>query len=189
MGASDGTNADVTVWLHAWQQGDAEAEKRLLSATYDELRRLARAQLRGERAGHTLQPTALVHEAYVRMTGLELDWQDRVHFLSMAARSMRRVLVDHARKRDAEKRGAGMERVTLTTDRLEAPDAQVDLLDLDQALEKLSNEHPQAATAIELHYFGGMTQAEVGDALGVSESTALRSLRFARAWLKDALRG
>jgi len=184
---ADVTPNEVTVWLQGWQRGDQEAERQLLAATYDELKRLARAQLRGERSGHTLQPTDLVHEAYAKMTGLKLEWQDRIHYLSMAARCMRRVLVDHARKRAAEKRGAGAERVTLAGERLEAPQRAIDLLDLDRALERLSEEHPDAATAIELHYFGGLTQAEVGESLGVSESTALRNLRFARAWLKSAV--
>ena len=137
--------------------------------------------------GHTLQPTALVHEAYARMTGLNLEWTDRVHYLSMAARCMRRVLVDHARRKRADKRGGEAERVTLNDGVLKGGPADVDLLDLDRALDRLAAEHADAATSIELHYFGGLTQAEVGEATGVSESTALRNLRFARAWLRGAL--
>jgi RNA polymerase sigma factor (TIGR02999 family) len=187
IGVSGASPRDVTLWLRAWQQGDRQAEERLLAETYDELKRLARAQLRGERPGHTLQPTALVHEAYARMTGLTLEWKDRVHYLSMAARCMRRVLVDHARKRGAGKRGAGAERVTLDGEAIRVSSREVDLLDLDRALERLARENPQAATAIELHYFAGLGQAEIAEATGVSESTTYRTLRFARAWLRNAL--
>lgn len=177
----------ITRWLRDWRGGDRDAEKRLLEATYDELKRLAGAQLRGERPGHTLQPTALVHEAYSRLVGLELNYQDRVHYLSMAARCMRRVLVDHARRRDADKRGAGAVQVTLTSPMLEGEGRGVELLDLDRALESLSEQHREAATAVELHYFAGLSHAEVGEATGVSESTAYRTLRFARAWLHQSL--
>jgi RNA polymerase sigma factor (TIGR02999 family) len=178
---------DITRWLREWRAGDAEAERRLLAATYDELKRLASAQLRGERTGHTLQPTALVHEAYARMVGLELQFADRVHYLSMAARCMRRVLVDHARRRNADKRGSGAVQVTL--DGVLAGDAprELELVDLDRALERLESEHPDAARVVELHYFAGLSQAEVGEATGTSESTAYRNLRFARAWLRNAL--
>jgi RNA polymerase sigma factor (TIGR02999 family) len=184
---SGASQNDITMWLKAWQQGDSDAEERLLAETYDELKRLARAQLRSERSGHTLQPTALVNEAYARMTGLKLEWKDRVHYLSMAARCMRRVLVDYARKRDADKRGAGAAKVTLDGDEIEAASPDVDLLDLDRALERLAVEVPAAATAVELHYFAGLSQAEIGEVMGVSESTAYRSLRFGRAWLRTAL--
>ena len=178
---------DVTQWLKDWRSGDRAAEERLLAATYDELKRLARAQLRGERPGHTLQPTALVHEAYSRLVGLELDHTDRVHYLSMAARCMRRVLVDHARKRDADKRGAGAQRVTLDDNWAGKSGKPFDLLDLDRAIDRLADQHAEAANAVELFYFGGLTHAELAELTGVSESTVLRHLRYARAWLRREL--
>jgi RNA polymerase sigma factor (TIGR02999 family) len=178
----------VTRLLLDWRDGDAGALGALMPLMYEELRRLARAKMRDQPAGHTLQPTALVHEAYARMVDLELDWQDRSHFLCMAARTMRRVLVDHARAARAAKRGAGAVQVTLQNFHAQK-EASLDLLAIDQALESLSRQDQRAASAIELCYFGGLTGKEIAEALEVSAATAERDLRFARSWLKRELAG
>jgi RNA polymerase sigma factor (TIGR02999 family) len=158
----------------------------LVPRVYDELRRLARLQMRDQAAGHTLQPTALVHEAYVRMVDLKLDWQDRTHFLSMAARTMRRVLVDHARARRAAKRGAGRVQVSLRD--LHARDEpSFDLLVIDESLKTLSRQDERAARVVELFYFGGLAAREIAEVLSVSQTTAERDLRFARSWLRRQL--
>jgi RNA polymerase sigma factor (TIGR02999 family) len=171
-----------------WRQGNAEALGALVPMVYEELRRLARLQMRDQPAGHTLQPTALVHEAYARLIDLKLDWQDRSHFLCMAARTMRRVLVDHARAKQATKRGAGAVQVTLH-DFHAKDEPSFDLIAIDEALEFLSRQDERAASAVELCYFGGLTGREIAEALGVSEATAERDLRFARSWLKRELTG
>jgi RNA polymerase sigma factor (TIGR02999 family) len=177
----------VTQLLRRWRGGDEAAVQQLVPLVYDELRRLARLQMRGERREHTLQPTALVHEAYGRLVALELSWQDRSHFLSMAARVMRWVLVEHARARRAEKRGGGAVKVSLdAADRATQPHA---VIELDEALERLSSQDERPARAIELHYFGGLSYVEIAEALGISEATVDRDMRFARAWLRRALEG
>ena len=188
MNAADDTPKTVTRLLLDWREGNAEALEALVPLVYDELRRLARLQMRDEAAGHTLRPTALVHEAYARLIDLKLDWQDRSHFLNMAARTMRRVLVDHARTRRAAKRGAGAVEVTLH-DFHAKDEPSIDLLAIDEALESLSRHDERAASAVELCYFGGLTGREIAEALGVSEATAERDLRFARSWLKRELMG
>ncbi len=186
MPPDDSALGSVTRLLRRWQKGDQEALAELMPRIYDQLRRLARARMRGERRSHTLEPTALVHEAYVRMVDLELSWQDRVHFLSMAARAMRRVLVDHARAHRAAKRGGRDVRVSLHDEHAAAaPD--VDLLELDQALDRLRAQQERLGQAVELHYFGGLSYREVAAALSVSEATVDRDLRFARAWLLHEL--
>jgi len=178
----------VTRLLLDWRAGDEQALAALVPLMYDELRRLARAKMRDQPAQHTLQPTALVHEAYARMVDLELDWKDRSHFLCMAARTMRRVLVDHARAARAAKRGADAVQVTLQ-DFHAKKETSLDLLAIDQALESLSRQDQRAASAIELCYFGGLTGKEIAEALEVSAATAERDLRFARTWLKRELTG
>jgi RNA polymerase sigma factor (TIGR02999 family) len=178
----------VTRLLRRWRAGDEAALGELMPLVYDRLRRMAQAQMRGERPGHTLQPTALVHEAYERMVDLELSWQDRVHFLSMAARAMRRVLVDHARAHRAAKRGRGAVRVSLHEEHAVATPA-VDLLELDRALDRLRRQEDRLGRVVELHYFGGLTYKEMAGALGISEATVDRHLRFARAWLLQELDG
>ena len=182
MPSDDSAPGSVTRLLRSWQKGDQQALGELIPRIYDQLRRLAQARMRGERRSHTLEPTALVHEAYVRMVDLELSWQDRIHFLSMAARAMRRVLVDHARAHRAAKRGGQALRVSLHEEHAAAsPD--VDLLELDQALDRLRAQQARLGQAVELHYFGGLSYKEVAEALSVSEATVDRDLRFARAWL------
>lgn len=173
--------------LREWRQGDDQACDRLVPFVYGELRRLARGQLRREQAGHSLQPTALVHEAYLRLVNADVDWQDRTHFLSVAARVMRRILVEHARARRSRKRGGDEQRVTLTGP-IAAPDADpVDVLVLDEAMARLQLFDARQAQIVELCYFGGLTYPEVGKALGISEATVHRDLRHARAWLRREL--
>ena len=187
------TASQVSALLQAWRGGDAQACDRLVPFVYSELRRLARAQLRADPANRSLQPTALVHEAYMRLVKADVSWQDRTHFMSVAARVMRRVLVEHARARRARKRGGDETHVTLTASvegAVEAPGADpVDILVLDAALERLSAYDSRQAEIVELSYFGGMTYPEVGEALGISEATVHRSLRHARAWLRRELSG
>jgi RNA polymerase sigma factor (TIGR02999 family) len=186
MGAAHDSPRTVTRLLVEWREGDAEALEALVPLVYDELRRLARLQMRNEAAGHTLQPTALVHEAYARLVDLKLDWRDRSHFLCMAARTMRRVLVDHARARRAAKRGAGAVQVTLH-DFHAKDEPSIDLLAIDDALNSLDRQDERAARAVELCYFGGLTGREIAEALEISEATAERDLRFARSWLRREL--
>lgn len=161
----------------------------LSPVVYDELRVLAAAQLRSERPDHTLQPTALVHEAYVRLLGGEsTPWNDRSHFFRAAARAMRRILIDHARKRRSLKRGG--EPVRVSFDQLEPPswDDPEKLLALDSALLRLEERDPRAAEVVQLRYFAGMSVAETAETLDVSERTVKREWAFARAWLRKALR-
>jgi RNA polymerase sigma factor (TIGR02999 family) len=175
--------------LREWRQGDDQACDRLVPFVYAELRRLARGQLRREQAGHSLQPTALVHEAYLRLVRADVDWRDRTHFLSVAARVMRRILVEHARARRARKRGGNEQQVGLTGP-IAAPDAHpIDVLVLDQAMDRLQLLDPRQASIVELCYFGGLTVREVGQTLGISEATVHRDLRHARAWLRRELSG
>ena len=177
----------ITRLLLRWRAGDEHALDDLMPRVYEELRRLARIQMRGERADHTLQPTALVHEAYARMVDLEVPWRDRVHFLSMAARAMRRVLIEHARARNAEKRGRGTVFVSLTEARGAARLPPADLLGLDEALKRFSELEERASRVLELYYFGGLSYREIAEAVGISTATAERDLRLARAWLRREL--
>ena len=176
--------SDVTRLLADWrEQGDERALDALVPLVYEELRRLAAARLRGEREGHTLQPTALVHEAYARLVRAELSFSDRVHFFAVAAQMMRRVLVDHARRARSAKRGGGLRAVTLE-EHVASPGADtMDILALDQALERLAEQEPRKARAVELHFFGGLSYKETAEALEVSEATVDRDIRMARAWL------
>ncbi|MCB1183586.1 sigma-70 family RNA polymerase sigma factor [bacterium] len=175
----------ITLLLGDIRAGDTSAVDRLLPLVYEELRRLAQARLASERADHTLQATALVHEAYLRLVDQRAaGWQDRAHFMALAATAIRRVLVDHARRRLAAKRGGGGERLSLTVAELaDAPGADLDLIDLDAALAELGAAKPDHAQVIEMRFFGGMTAAEAAEVLGVTERTVERRWRFARAWL------
>lgn len=177
-----------TTWLSAWRQGDLAARDRLVQAAYPELRAIAQRQLGGERAGHTLQATALVNEAYMRLSGLErIDWKDRVHFVHMAARIMREVLVDHARRRAAHKRDGG-ERISLTQIELAAgEEGGIDIEALDSALEALERLDPDKARIVELRYFGGLTIEETAEALDLSPATVKRHWQVARTWLFETL--
>lgn len=185
--------ADVTRLLHRWEEGDESAVEELMPLVYDELRALAARRLRGEREGHTLQATALVNEAYLRLVGSQVPLQGRAHFFALAARMMRRILVDHARARDAAKRGGGAARLSLTEARLFEPASDegdpVGVLAIHEALEALESHDERKARVVELSVFAGLTQREVAEALSVSPATVERDLRFARAWLASRLRG
>ena len=177
----------VTQLLLEWRSGDEQALDSLIPLVYEELRRLAGRHLDGERSGHTLQPTALVHEAYARLVDADIPYQDRTHFFAVASGTMRRVLVDHARARASARRGGGAARVTLD-DRVAAESSDpTEILALDAALEKLAAVDPRKAKAIQLHVFGGLTYPEIATTLGVSEATVDRDLRMARAFLHAEL--
>jgi RNA polymerase sigma factor (TIGR02999 family) len=179
--------SEVTQLLLEWRQGDREALDRLVPLVYAELRRVASQQLRSERSDHTLQPTALVHEAYTRLVAAEIAWTDRTHFFAIAARTMRRVLVDHARSRQREKRGGGAVRITLDDGfelKSENPD---ETLALDAALDRLQEVDARKADVVQLHYFGGLTYDQIAEALGISAATVDRDLRMAKAWLHAEL--
>jgi RNA polymerase sigma factor (TIGR02999 family) len=179
---------DTTRILRALERGDAQAAADLLPLVYDELRKLAAAKMAAEAPGHTLDATALVHEAYLRLIG-DQHFDGRGHFFAAAAEAMRRVLVNHARDRARLKRGGGRYRVDL--DRLTGPAAASDddLLELDAALDRLADEFPAAAEMVKLRFFAGMTLGEAAGALGLPRRTADRHWAFARAWLAEALSG
>ena len=183
--------ADITRLLDRWSQGDEDAFKELIPLVYEELRRLAEHYLKGERVGHTLQPTALVHEAYLRLSGLnEMRLRNRTHFYGAAAQAMRRILVDHARRRLAGKRGAGVQPVRLDEASLDGPiDLRLDMVALEDALNALTDIAPDQARVVELRYFGGLSVAETAAFLGVAPATVKRRWNFARAWLYRALAG
>lgn len=178
---------EVTQLLQAWRLGDAEALGRLIPVVYGELRRLAHRHMRLERDGHTLQTTALLHEACLKMLGARVEWADRAHFFAVAARQMRHVLVDHAKAHAAAKRGAGVAPLALDDIDEPAGPASADILALDLALRQLQALDARKAQVVELRYFGGLGLAEIAEALGVSRSTVDNDLRFARAWLGRAL--
>jgi RNA polymerase sigma-70 factor (ECF subfamily) len=183
------TPPDVTALLLAWRAGDAGAGERLLPAVYAELHRQAERAMRREGGAHTLQATALIHEAYLRLVDQRrVEWRNRAHFFGIAAQTMRRVLVDHARGRLAEKRGGAMQRVTLgDVGAGPADDSALDVLALHEALERLAELDPDQARLVELRYFGGLGIEETAEALGVSSSTVKREWAVARAWLRREL--
>ncbi|HKB05815.1 MAG TPA: ECF-type sigma factor [Gemmataceae bacterium] len=182
--------SDVTRLLEAAAAGDARAPADLLPLVYDELRRLAAARLAGEKAGHTLQATALVHEAYLRLVGGEepQDWNGRGHFFAAAAESMRRILVESARRKGRRRHGGGLRRIELD-DALSvaADDPADDLLDLDDALTRLEAADPTAAAVVKLRYFAGMSMPDAAAALGLPLRTAERNWTYARTWLHREL--
>jgi len=186
----DDNGGRITRLLAEWRAGSDDAHAELITLLAPELRALAERHLRGERPDHTLQATALVNEAYLRLVGADIDWHDRVHFLAVAGRTMRRVLVDYARARAAAKRGSGATAVTLRTGdgplRPAGPDG-ADLLDLDAAMTDLAEHDGRKARIVELHYFGGLTHPEIAEVVGVSEATVDRDLRFSRAWLRERM--
>ena len=182
--------ADVTQMLSRIEQGDPSAAEQLLPLVYADLRRLATIELQKEPSGHTLQPTALVHEAYLRLVGskAEPQWNHRGHFYSAAAEAMRRILVECARRRNALKRGGDRERVPLNDDHLLADETHPDILALDEALKRLAAERPDLAQLVSLRYFAGLTMEQSAKALGVSLRTSERNWTYAKAWLMEALR-
>ena len=177
------STGQVTGLLQAWAAGHPEAQDQLLPLVYQELRRRAAGHLRRERKDHTLQPTALVHEAYLRLLGQRADWQSRTQFFALASRMMRRILVDHARARAASKRPAEALRVALDGDLIAVDPRDCDLLLLDQALSELTDLDQRQGSIVELCYFGGLTEDEVADAMSLSRSTVAREMRSAKAWL------
>ncbi len=178
----------VTALLTDWSRGNNRALEQLLPLVYDELRRIAAQQLRRERVNHTLQPTALVHELFLRLIDQrQVNWQDRAHFLGVAAKTMRRILVDHARRHGARKRGDGVQCVSIDDATELAVSQDVPLLALDRALSRLESIDATLAKIVELRMFGGLTIEESAHVLNVSPSTAKRDLRTAKAWLKREL--
>jgi RNA polymerase sigma factor (TIGR02999 family) len=179
---------DVTALLADWSRGDGSALNQLLPLVYAELRRIAARQLRTERVGHTLQPTALVHEVYLRMVDQRrVDWQNRAHFFGVAAQVMRRILVDHARRHHAGKRGEGVRCVSVDDAKEVPAPNEMPILALDHALDRLQKVDPELARIVELRAFGGLTIEEAAHVLKVSPSTAKRDWRTARAWLAREL--
>jgi len=178
----------VTRLLLDSARGDRASLDRLLEQVYDELRRLAAAQLGRERPDHTLQPTALVHEAFLRLVDQHsVDWKNRARFFGLAAQMMRRILVNHARDRAALKRGGGAEKLTLGAIEDWSGDATFDIADLDDALGRLAALDPRKGQVVELKFFGGLTTQEIAEVLETSTATVERDWRFAKAWLYDAL--
>jgi RNA polymerase sigma factor (TIGR02999 family) len=182
--------SDVTRVLLGWNDDGKEALDRLMPLVEDELRRRASSYLIRERAGHTLQPTALVNELYLRLIDRrQVSWQSRVHFFAFAARVMRRILVDHARSRGAARRGAGWIAVTLDPGLEAGEERDFDLIALDQALERLAALDPDQARIVELRFFGGLSAPETAEVLGIGEATVHRRWASARAWLYGQLGG
>jgi RNA polymerase sigma-70 factor, ECF subfamily len=179
---------DVTELLTKWRGGDARAFDELVPLVYAQLRQLADHYLQGERSGHTLQPTALVHEAYLRLAGQrDAGFNNRVHFYGAAATVMRRILVDHARRRQAAKRGAGQAAFELDESVAAGIDPHIDFLALDEALDRLAAHSPTPARVVELRYFGGLSVDETATLMGVSPVTVKRYWAFARVWLHREL--
>lgn len=176
---------NVTGILGSWREGDDEAAQHLVPLIYDELRSLARNYLRRERSDHTLQATGLVHEAYLKLVDqTRTNFHDRAHFFALAAQVMRRVLVDHARKHRAEKRGGQLEEVIFMEELTRAPEASVDLLALNDALNDLAKLDPRQSQVVELRFFGGLAVEEVAEVLHISARTVKREWRWAKAWLR-----
>ncbi len=181
------TSATVTTLLRDWRSGDKRALEELTPLIYDDLRRVAARHLQSERSGHTLQATALVNEAFVRLAEADLSFQDRAHFFSVAARTMRHILTDYGRARRAQKRGGGVSPVTLHEDCV-AGGGDTDIVDIDDALTRLAEIDARKSDILVLHFFGGMTFEETAEALGISPATVDRDLRFAKAWLANELK-
>ena len=179
-------DAPITQLLSAWRAGDSAVLDELIPLVHEKLRGIAERHLRHERVNHTLQPTALVNEAYLAMVDSNIDWNDRVHFYAVLSNVMRRILIDHARAARRDKRGGGLLRVTLS----DADGADADsesLVDLDEALDKLQDIDERKAQILEMHYFGGLGYDEISIVLDISASTVNRELRFSKAWLRREL--
>src|SRR6187397_2006543 len=190
MQAADRPRHQVTDLLLAWGNGDRAALDELLPIIHQELRRLARLQMRGERPNHTLQTTALVNEAFLRLVELRrIGWHDRTHFLAISARLMRRILVDHARSRGYEKRGGGAAAVALDDAVAAATEPGMNFVALDDALQDLARLDARKSRVVELRFFGGLSVAETADALDISPETVMRDWRFAKVWLLRQISG
>jgi len=180
---------EITGLLQEWKNGDGTAVDRLFPLVYDELKRQARNYLNKERANHTLQPTALVHEVYLRLVKLnQMKWEDRAHFYAISATTMRRILVDHAREIAADKRGGAMQRITLENLYTSNEKKATDLLELDEALTKLAEIEERKAQVVEMNFFGGLNQKEIAEVLQVTEKTVQRDWQFAKLWLYRELK-
>src|ERR1051325_5380384 len=179
---------DVTQMLLEWRSGNEEALDRLMPLVYDELRRLANRYMRSERPEHTLQATALVNEAYLRLVDMKVSWQDRAHFFAVAARLMRRLLVDHARAHHRAKREGGAQKVALDDAAEVSYQPASNLVALDEALTQLATFDERKSDIIELHFFGGLSNEQVAEALGISRATVQRELRLAKAWINRELK-
>jgi len=180
---------EVTELLKRWSVGESDAQGPLLDLVYDELRRLAKRYLSRERHDPLLETKALVHEAYLRLVGQDrVEWANRSHFYAVASQTMRRILVDHARRRGHQKRGGGAERVELDEALRVAEEVPTDLVALDEALHALGETDPEKSRLVEMRFFGGLSHAEIAEVLGVSVSTVDRHWRLAKAWLYQALR-
>ena len=178
------SNQQITQFLIAWGQGDESALEALMPVVYDELHRMARAYMNRQRAGHTLQTTALVNEAYLRLIdSSKVQWQNRAHFFAVSAQLMRRILVDFARARGNQKRGGGAERVSIDRALEFSPEKSADLVALDDALKTLAEMNARQAQVVELRYFGGLSEDEVAEVLKTSARTVRRDWSLARAWL------
>ena len=176
--------SEITRWLVAWSDGDAEALDHLLPLIYRDLRRMANIYLSKERGPHTLQPTALVHEAYVRLLDQKhVTWRNRAHFFAIAAQMMRRILVDHARRSSYAKRGGGSEVLSLDEALAVVEGRAPHLVALDECLNELSKRRPELASLVEMRYFGGLSNEEIGEVLGISVPTVTRRWRLAKAWI------
>ena len=173
----------VTRLLQQWSGGSKEALDQLMPVVYDQLRRLAASYLRSENRDHTLRATALVNEAYVRLVGANVNWQDRVHFFAVSARVLRRILVDHAKSNNRQKRGGEFEKIPIDEAILVGPQADKGILELDDALQRLAVQDPRKSELVELLFFGGLTYDEAAAALKISPATVHRELTLAKAWL------
>ncbi len=180
---------EVTRLLQSLTAGNAEAIDALVPLVYSELRRLAAHYLKSEREGHTLQPTALVHEAFLKLVEQETAWQNRNHFFAIAASLMRRILVDYARGYKAEKRGGSAEKVSLEDAFVFVKEKPAEMVALDEALEELAKIDPRRAKVVELKFFGGLNNEEIAEVLGVHSNTILRDWKLARAWLRTQMQG
>jgi len=179
---------EVTELLHALRDGDQGAMDRVMTLVYEEVRKVAAWHLRGERPDHTLQPTELVHEAYMKLVQRESrNWENRAHFIGVATQAIRRILVDHARAKQSNKRGGGAVRVTLSEGVALNEMVDIDLLDLDKALTTLGEEEPIEQKIVEMRFFGGLTEDEISQVLGIGKRTVARHWAFAKAWLHREL--
>src|SRR5436190_22181451 len=183
----DSSDSNITQLLRSWRNGDANAAENLVPLVYDRLRRIAGSHLRHERPGHTLAATALVHEAYLRLADAGLNFEDRAHFFAVASTAMRRVLVDHAKHHNRQRRGGGALRADFEEALVVANEPNPVILDIDEALNQLAKFDERKVRVVELTFFGGLTTAAVADAIGVSEPTIKRELRMARAWIRTQL--
>ncbi len=181
---SKSSSQELTHLLLAWRQGEREALNKLIPVIYEELRRIAHSYIRGERKDHTLQTTALVNEAYLRLIDCSrVNWQNRAHFLAVSAQLMRRVLIDYARSRGYQKRGGELEKISLKESQIVSQGRDPDLLELDDALQALAVIDARKCQVVELRFFGGLTAEETAEVLGVSPDTVLRDWKLARTWL------